>query len=161
MKKRKKNNSSNERMHSLSGIYSPVKISLLSRDPATLNVGERLRRERFLRSFTLEQMAAYLDISTSYLGSMERGVRPVSKRMIQLFHDRLNLSYDYLLDGLSVTGTMIAQYVQEASHYDDPIRHKIDILLNVATPEEQSACYNMIHTFLMQGRKQKSPPDKS
>ncbi|MBR0086447.1 MAG: helix-turn-helix transcriptional regulator [Lachnospiraceae bacterium] len=159
MKKRKKSTGSKGNVSSLSGIYSPVKITLLSRDPSTLNVGERLRRERFLRSFTLEQMAAYLGISTSYLGSMERGVRPMSKRMIQLFHDRLNLSYDYLLDGLSVTGTMIAQYVQESSHYDDPVRHKINVLLNVATPEEQSACYNMIHTYLAQGRNRQIPQE--
>ena len=158
MKRKKKKNSADSKHSSLAGFYSPAKREFLSRDPSSLDVGERIRRERFLKSFTMDQMASYLGISTSYLGAMERGSRPVSKRMMHVLHDQLGLSYDYLWEGLSVTGTMISQYVHESNQYDQPIKHKIDVLINVATPQEQLACYNMIHTYLVQERNEQAQP---
>lgn len=152
MKRKKKKTGEKSPRSGLAGFYSPAKREFLDRDPSGLDVGERLRRERYLKSFTIDQMASYLGISTSYLGAMERGARPVSKHMMHVLHDRLGLSYDYLWEGLSVTGTMISQYVQESAHYDQPIKHKIEVLINVASPQEQIACYNMIHTYLMQER---------
>ena len=125
------------------------------KDPSTLRIGERVRRERFLRAFTLEQMAAYLDISPSYLGAVERGVRPVSRNLLVKLHERLGVSYDYLWDGLDVTGTMISQYVRESSRYNEPINHKLDVLLNICNDDEKLACFNMIHTYLTQKRNSK------
>lgn len=161
MKRKKKQNYTNNNYDALDGYFSPTRRELLKKDPSGLNVGERLRRERYLRAFTLEQMANYLGISTSYLGSMERGARPVSRAMMDKFHERLGLSYDYLWEGLNVTGTMITQYVRETSLYDAPIRHKIDVLLNVCSPEEEIACYNLIHTYLTQERNSKKNLHKS
>lgn len=152
MKRKKKKPGDKSPRSSLAGFYSPAKREFLQRDPSGLDVGERIRRERYLKSFTMDQMAGYLGISTSYLGAMERGARPVSKHMMHVLHDRLGLSYDYLWEGLSVTGTMISQYVHESNQYEQPIKHKIDVLINVASPQEQLACYNMIHTYLMQER---------
>jgi len=139
---------------SLAGVYSPTKISLIETDPSTLNVGLRLRRERYLRNLTLEQMASYLNISTSYLGAVERGARPLSKRLSDLIHSQLNITYDYMWEGLNVTGAMISQYVRETpGSYGEPIRHKIDVLLNVASPQELLASYDLLHTYLTFSRK--------
>ena len=133
MKRKKKKPGDKSPRSSLAGFYSPAKREFLQRDPSGLDVGERIRRERYLKSFTMDQMAGYLGISTSYLGAMERGARPVSKHMMHVLHDRLGLSYDYLWEGLSVTGTMISQYVHESNQYEQPIKHKIDVLINVAS----------------------------
>ena len=139
----------------LSGVYSPTKVELIETDPSTLNVGLRLRRERYLRNLTLEQMASYLNISTSYLGAVERGTRPLSKHLSDVVHRQLNVTYDYLWEGLDVTGTMISQFVRESpGSYDEPVRHKLDVLLNVASPPELLAIYDLAHTYLTFSRKQ-------
>lgn len=135
----------------LNGIYPPKKRELVVKQPQTLTVGQRLRRERVLRKLTIEQMASYLDISTAYLGAVERGKRPVSSRLLKRIHDRLGLSYDFLLEGYSVSGQMISQYVRESVSYST--QHNLDVLLKVCSPDELESCYHMIHTFLSDSRK--------
>lgn len=130
----------------LRALYSPGKLKLIRKSPEALSVGQRLRRERQLRKMSLESMANLLSISPSYLGALERGDRPLTKTTLAKFHDRLNLSYDYILEGRPVTGTMIAQYVRESPSYNT--HHNLDVLLNVCTPTELEACYHLVHTFL-------------
>ena len=134
----------------LSGIYSPTRKALILKSPSTLSVGNRLRRERFLRKLTLDQMASYLNISPSYLGAMERGKRPVSRKMMNLLHEKLDLSYDFMLEGLSLSGSMISQYVRESAPYTT--HHNLNVLLQVCSPEELESCYQLIHTFLIHRR---------
>ena len=130
----------------LRSLYSPCKLKLIRKSPEMLTVGQRLRRERQLRKLSLENMANLLSISPSYLGALERGDRPLTKTTLARFHDRLNLSYDYILEGRPVTGTMITQYVREAPSYNT--HHNLDVLLNVCNPTELEACYHLVHTFL-------------
>ncbi len=134
----------------IAGIYSPGKRSLITSSPENLSVGKRLRRERFLRKLTLEQMSAFLGISPSYLGAMERGDRPVSRKMMDLLHGKLNLSYDFMLEGISITGAAITQYVKESSDYS--IQHNLDVLLKVCSEEELESCYQLVHTYLTHKR---------
>lgn len=150
--------STNTESQFLAGVYSPMKRRFLSQEPSSLTVGGRLRRERLLRKLTLEDMAAYLGISSTYLGSIERGKRPLSRKLEKILHDRLGLSYDFLLDGISVTGTMIAQYVRETG--TESTRHRINVLLDVCSEEELSSCYNLVHTFLTKSRTPNSTSPK-
>lgn len=136
--------------HNLSGIYSPTRKALILQPPHDLSVGSRLRRERFLRKLTLEQMASYLNISPSYLGAMERGKRPISRKMMAVLHEKLDLSYDFLLEGISLSGSMISQYVRESSVYST--HHNLNVLLQVCTPEELESCYQLVHTYLIHRR---------
>ena len=129
------------------GLYSPKRKMLIMRSPDEMTIGERLKRERYLRKLTQEQMALYLGISPSYLGAMERGKRPVSRKMMDLLHERLNLSYDFMLEGMSITGAAIAQYVRETTDYSTA--HKVNVLLNVCSEEELESCYQLIHTHLV------------
>ena len=138
------------------GDYSPARQALIDRAPETLSIGLRVRRERYLRNLTLEQMASFLNISTSYLGSIERGARQLSAKMETLLHDMLGISYDFLREGHQVTGAMISQFVREPGDKDvSDIRHRIDVLLRVATEEELSACYSMIHSYMTTSRNKK------
>ena len=134
----------------LAGFYSPAKRRFLQQAPEELTVGGRLRRERILRKLTIEQMATYLNISACYLGSIERGQRPVSKKLQNLLHDKLGLSYDFMLDGMDVTSSMITQYVRESGNYST--RHNIDVLLNVCNEDELEDSYDLVHTFLTRKR---------
>ena len=138
----------------LSGYYTPQKKSLIMKSPEEISIGARLKRERYLRKLTQEQMADYLGISPSYLGAMERGVRPISRKMMDRLHEKLNISYDFMLEGLSMSGAVISQYVQETGiHSPD---HKLNVLLNVCTKEELDACYNLVHTYLNVARRHKN-----
>lgn len=134
----------------LSGIYSPKKCQLIIRTPERLSVGDRLRRERYLRKLTLEQMASYLNISPSYLGSMERGKRPLSRKMMERLHYKLDLSYDFLVDGISLSRSSISQYVKESSNYTT--HHNLNVLLKVCSKDELEACYQLVHTYLTHSR---------
>ena len=139
----------------LENFYSPARAAFIAKDPVSLSAGERLRRERYLRRFTLDKMSGYLGISTSYLAAMERGTRRISTAMQERIHQRLGISRDYLSEGLHITGTMIAQSVKEEVRYETPVRHRIEVLLNIATQEELTACYSMLHTYLIQERNEK------
>ena len=134
----------------LTGLYSPAKRRFLAQSPESLTIGGRLRRERLLRKLTIEEMALFLKISPCYLGSIERGQRPVSKKMEKLLHDKLGISYDFLLDGMPVTSSMISQYVRESGNYTT--RHNLDVLLSVCSEEELEDSYNIVHTFLAHRR---------
>ena len=134
----------------LAGLYSPAKRRFLQQSPEDLTIGGRLRRERILRKLTIEQMATYLNISACYLGSIERGQRPVSKKLQNLLHEKLGLSYDFLIEGMPVTSSMISQYVRETGHYTT--RHNIEVLLNVCDEEELEDSYDLVHTFLTRKR---------
>lgn len=140
----------------IAGIYSPGKRNLITSSPENLSIGKRLRRERFLRKLTLEQMSSFLGISPSYLGAMERGDRPISRKMMDLLHGKLDLSYDFMLEGISITGAAITQYVKESSDYS--VHHNLDVLLNVCSDEELESCYQLVHTYLTHKRDHRPKP---
>ena len=138
-------------------IYSPGRRAFLSLSPNELSIGGRLRRERLIRNMSLEKMAAELDISSSYLGAMERGYRPISRRMMDKLHDTYNLSYDFLMEGVNVSGEMVTQFVREKGSYS--IQSSLDTLLRICDPEELACCYSLVHTYL--ARKRSTGPDRS
>ncbi len=118
-----------------------------------INIGERIRKERKKYGLTQNSLSEYLGISVSYLGSIERGNRPLSAAMIKKFHDYFSLSYDYILDGKSILDLQYFESIKEDSIYGT--EQKIIVLLNTCTPEELLACYEMIKSFLIHVRKVK------
>ena len=130
----------------LAGIYPPGKMKLVQQAPDALTIGERLRRERVLRKMTMEELAEYMGISAAYLGAVERGQRPLSNRLMKRLHDRLGISYDYLLEGITISGNMISQFVRESEIYTT--NRNLNVLLNVCTQDELDSCYNLVHTYL-------------
>lgn len=134
----------------LSDLYPPKKLEFLSCPVRDLTVGGRVRRERLLRKMTIEEMSNCLSCSPTYLGAIERGKRPVSRNFMKKLHDILGISYDFLLDGNTISGTAIAQYVQEGVIYST--HHNLNVLLNVCNEEELDSCYQLVHTYLPQIR---------
>ena len=143
----------------LAGIYPPGKMKLVQQAPEQLTIGERLRRERVLRKMTMEELADYLGISPAYLGAVERGQRPLSNRLMKRLHDRLGISYDYLLEGITISGNMISQFVRESEIYTT--NRNLNILLNVCTEDELDSCYNLVHTYLKFIREKGPTPERS
>ena len=142
----------------LTAVYSPGRMKLVQQAPDALSVGERLRRERVLRRMTLDEMADYLGVSGAYLGTVERGQRPLSKQLMKKLHDRLGISYDYLLEGVTISGGMISQFVRESEVYTS--NRNLNVLLNVCTQEELDTCYHLVHTYLTFVREQNAEKAK-
>lgn len=59
--------------------------------------GERVKEERLKRYLTQEKLAEALDISTSYVGQIERGIRCPTMDTLVSIANVFELSIDYLL----------------------------------------------------------------
>lgn len=130
-------------------------------DPRARQVGSRIRAERLRRGQTQEEFCAPLGISVSYLGSIERGTRPASRRVLELLHERLGISYTYLLEGRNSYPPAVLNSLAEPGGYH--IRRDLSLMLGSCSPGEVSECYDLIQTYLnhvraSRGRISPTPP---
>ncbi|MFQ9509579.1 MAG: helix-turn-helix domain-containing protein [Lachnospiraceae bacterium] len=129
-------------------------MTLLKDPKKSQNIAKRIRNERKKLKMTQLQFSRLLGISCSYLGALERGSRNLSINMARRFHEVLCISYDYLLDGITLPEIPLQQFVKESSTYD--IRQKVDVILGTCTPEELESCYELIHSFIINKRKRRN-----
>lgn len=61
--------------------------------------GSRIRNARKKSDFTIEKLCEIVDISPSFLGSVERGESRISIEKLYKLSETLNVSTDYLLKG--------------------------------------------------------------
>ncbi|AJG96780.1 transcriptional regulator [Clostridium beijerinckii] len=66
-------------------------------------LGENIKRERLKLNLTQDQLSEKLDISTSYLGRIERGERNLPLDTLIRISNIFNVSIDYLLRGCIVS----------------------------------------------------------
>ena len=70
-------------------------------------LGKRLREERLHYGMTQEQVAEYINVSTTYVGLVERGERSVTLEKLILLARCFHVTIDYLLaDSLPVTDSV-------------------------------------------------------
>lgn len=116
-------------------------------------IGQRIRTQRRRLGMTQTELSKKMGITPGYLSSIERGVRRVSGRMIHQFHEQLNLSYDYLLEGVNPTEALIPNaLIRETPNF---YNERIHFILSSCTTEELNTCYYMIHSYLQSTRKQR------
>jgi transcriptional regulator with XRE-family HTH domain len=60
-------------------------------------LGNRIRQERLKLNLTQEQLAEKVDLSTSYIGQIERGERNISLDTLVVICKSLGTTIDYLL----------------------------------------------------------------
>lgn len=60
-------------------------------------LGERIREERLRLNLTQAQLAEAVDISNTYMGSIERGERSLTLDTLVRLANRLGVTVDYLL----------------------------------------------------------------
>lgn len=70
-------------------------------------LGRRLREERIRSGLTQEQTAEYINVSTAYIGLIERGERSVTLEKIILLAECFHVSVDYLLQDFLPTDSSI------------------------------------------------------
>lgn len=66
-------------------------------------IGQRIREERSKFNLTQEKFAEIIDMSTIYVGQIERGERRMSLDTLIKVSDSLHVSLDYLIRGSSQT----------------------------------------------------------
>lgn len=72
-------------------------------------LGEKIRIERQKQDYTQDKLAELCDISTSFLGHIERGTRKMSIDTLVTIADALDISLDYLLaDDLSKPNSQLS-----------------------------------------------------
>ena len=60
-------------------------------------LGKRIREERLKLNLTQERLAEDVNLSTAYIGQIERGERSVTLETLVLLVNRLGVTIDYLL----------------------------------------------------------------
>ena len=74
-----------------------------------VDLGRRIRKQRIQRGWTQEALAERVNVSTSFVGHVERGTRKASLETLVALANVLDVSLDYLLSGCmnnSVIGPM-------------------------------------------------------
>lgn len=87
-------------------------------------LGTRIREERTRIGLTQEQIAEYIDVSTTYIGFIERGERSVTLEKLMLLAECFHVTIDSLLHD-SPTQESISR------------EEELKCLWSLASPEEQ------------------------
>ena len=64
-----------------------------------IDLGRRIRKQRTQRGWTQEALAERVNVSTSFVGHVERGTRKASLETLVSIANVLDVSLDYLLSG--------------------------------------------------------------
>ncbi|MDD3213979.1 MAG: helix-turn-helix transcriptional regulator [Eubacteriales bacterium] len=62
-----------------------------------IDLGRRIRKQRTLHGWTQEELAERVNVSTSFVGHVERGTRKASLETLVAIANVLDVSLDYLL----------------------------------------------------------------
>ena len=98
-------------------------------------LGKRIREERLKLHMTQEQLVEEANLSTSYIGQIERGERSLSLETLIALVNRLGVTVDYLLQE-SVNGDTV------------PYKEIWLNLLSQASDEEKEMIVNMTKLLL-------------
>lgn len=99
-------------------------------------LGKRIREERIRIGLTQEQLAEYIDVSTTYIGFIERGERSVTLEKLALLAECFHISVDSLLCEIST---------------DNPIEHMKEHLLYLwesASSDEKKLILSIIDVIV-------------
>lgn len=99
-----------------------------------ITLGKRIREERQKLNLTQEMLAEDIDLTTAYIGQIERGERNLTLENLVKVANRLGVTIDYLLaDSLSSSNdTYIVQLAQ---------------LLNERTLQEKEMAVDILRTL--------------
>ena len=87
-------------------------------------LGERIREERRKLGLTQAQLAEAIDISDTYMGSIERGERSLTLDTLVRLVNRLGVTVDYLLaDSVPDTDSNIMEQFKQIIN-DQPMERK-------------------------------------
>ncbi len=103
-------------------------------------LGQRIREERMRIGLTQEQIAEYIDVSTTYIGLVERGERSITLEKLVLLSECFHVTIDSLL--------------REAPGPDSPDREEqLRFLWDRASLEDQDKILSIMDILLNGARR--------
>lgn len=99
-------------------------------------LGKRIREERLRLNLTQEALAEEVDLTTAYIGQIERGERNLTLESLIKVSNRLGVTVDYLL-----SDSIMAQ--------KDATLIQLSQLLNGRTLEEKELAVDMLRTLFL------------
>lgn len=97
-------------------------------------LGQRIRAERLKHRYSQAVLAEKLDISTNYMGQIERGDRKPSLDTLVRICNELGTNLDYLLS-------------DSLTHNEDELITDINVYLSQLTHNELMMIYNIILAY--------------
>lgn len=109
--------------------------------------GQRLREQRIKHRLTLEQLAEKSELSSNYIGMVERGLKEPGLATIVKLLNALNISAD----------TLLCDLVPSASHVtDDEIRKRLEGLTPIQK-KRRSICWTPISAISLTSQTRNKP----
>lgn len=101
-------------------------------------IGAKIREERKKKGLTQEQLAQQINISTAYMGQIERGERNPSLDIIVNISNALFVTVDYILEPA----------YQESSRYNEAVlTYNIIKMLQNRDPRDIQTAFSMLTTL--------------
>ena len=98
-----------------------------------VKLGEKIKKERTRNRLTQEMLAEMADITSSYVGQIERGERKVTLSKLVRIANVLNVSVDYLLsDNIELTDDILQVEIKNAmSNMEEKDKHMIIDIIKI------------------------------
>ena len=98
-----------------------------------VKLGEKIKIERIRNRFTQEMLAEMADITSSYVGQIERGERKVTLSKLVRIANVLNVSVDYLLsDNIELTDDILQVEIKNAmNNMEEKDKHMIIDIIKI------------------------------
>jgi len=98
-----------------------------------VKLGEKIKKERIRNRLTQEMLAEMADITSSYVGQIERGERKVTLSKLVRIANVLNVSVDYLLsDNIELTDDNLQVEIKNAmSNMEEKDKHMIIDIIKI------------------------------
>ena len=98
-----------------------------------VKLGEKIKKERMRNRLTQEMLAEMADITSSYVGQIERGERKVTLSKLVRIANVLNVSVDYLLsDTAELTGDNLQAEIKNAmTNMEEKDKHMIIDIIKI------------------------------
>ena len=103
-------------------------------------LGQRIREERKKLHLTQEQLAEKINVSTAYMGFIERGERNITLGKLTLLANVLGVSVDYLLSDIvtpppsAKEKLMLSLFSSAAEEEQDLIIEMAKLIINKKSP---------------------------
>lgn len=98
-----------------------------------MKLGEKIKKERMRNRLTQEMLAEMADITSSYVGQIERGERKVTLSKLVRIANVLNVSVDYLLsDHIELTDDNLQVEIKNAmNNMEEKDKHMIIDIIKI------------------------------
>lgn len=99
------------------------------KDPTDYSdINKRFRDVRLNHRLTQAEMAELVGLASGSIGAIEQGLYTPNFSVLRILKQKLNVSYDYLIDGDQVEGVDLANEVKQLREENERLKRIVDKL---------------------------------